>query len=114
MGADPDPATHHDAVHERDIRLAEAADLRVQHVLVVPELPGFGPVGAGAVMEHYEVAACAKSPLACTVDDDGVDVVVAVPVGEHRRHGLHHGVGQRIDRLGPVEGDQADAAVDGY
>ena len=68
VGADPDAAAHHDAVHQRDIRLAEAADLRVQHVLVVPELSRFGPVGAGAVMEHDEVAACAQAAFARTVE----------------------------------------------
>ncbi len=114
VDADPDAATHHDAVHQRDIRLAEAADLRIHHVLVVPELSGLGPVGAGAVMERYEVAACAQAALAGTVDHDGVDVVVAVPVGQHGRHRVDHGMGQRIDGLGPVEGDQADAAVDVY
>ena len=114
MGADPDAATHHDAVHERDIGLAEAADLRIQHVLVVPELSGFGSVGAGAVVKRYEIAAGAESPLTGTVDDDGVDVVAAVPVGQHRRHRVDHRVGQRIDGLGPVEGDQADAAVNVY
>ena len=35
--ADADAAAHHDAVHERDVRLGEAADLGVQQILVVPE-----------------------------------------------------------------------------
>ena len=110
MDADPDTATHHDAVHQHDIRL-EAADLRVQQVLVVPELPGLGPVGTGAVIDRDDVAACAESALA-GVDHDGVDVVVVVPVGQRLRQRGDHGVGQRVDGLGPVEGYQADAVVD--
>ena len=83
-------------------------------IFVVPELSGFGPVGAGAVIERDEVAAGAEAALAGTVDDDGVDVIVVRPVGQHRRHRVDHRVGQRIDGLGPVEGDQADAAIDVY
>ena len=114
VDADPDAAAHHDAVHQRDVGLAEAADLRVEQILVVPELPGFRPVGAGAVVDRDDVAACAQSAFAGPVDHDGADVVVVLPVGQDPRDRVDHRVGQRVDRLGPVEGDQADTAVDGY
>ena len=64
VGADPDAAAHHDAVHQRDIRLAEAADLRVEQILVVPELSRLGPVGACAVIDRDDVAARAQPALA--------------------------------------------------
>jgi hypothetical protein len=65
-------------------------------------------------MQCYEVTACAESALAGTVDDDGVNVVIALPVGKHRRHRADHRMGQRIDGLRTVEGDQADAVLDSY
>jgi hypothetical protein len=118
VDADADATAHHDAVHQCDVRLAETADLRVEQVLVVPELPRLfafvGAVGFGAVIDRDDVAACAEPPLTGTVDDDGVDVVVVCPVGQHRRHRVDHRVGQRIYGLGPVEGDQADATIDVY
>ena len=114
VDGDPDAAAHHDAVHQRDIWLAEAADLRIQQILVVPEALGLGPVGSGAVIERDDVAARAQAAFACAVDHDGTDVVVAVPVAQHRRYRWTIGWVSELMAFGPVEGDQADAVVDSY
>ena len=114
MRADPDAAAHHDAVHQRDIRLGISADLAVQEVLVVPELAGLDPVGAGAVIDRDDVAARAEPAFAGAGHHDRVDLVVGLPLREHPRQGVDHGMCQRIDGLGPVERDQADPSVDSY
>ena len=86
VGADPDTAAHHDAVHQRDIGLAEATDLRVEQILVVPELSRLGPVGTRTVIDHHDVAAGAEAALTGAGHHHRADAVVALPVREHRRH----------------------------
>ena len=114
VDGEPDAATHHDAVHQRDVGLAEAPDLRVQHVLVVPEFAGLDPVGARAVVDRDDVAARAEPAFAGAGHHDGIDPVVGLPLRKHPRQGVDHGMCQRIDGLGPVERDQADPSVDSY
>ncbi len=109
--ADADAPAHHDAVHQRDIGLGVAGDLRVEQILVVPEPAGLDAVGAGAVIDRDHIAAGAQAALTGAGEDDRADLVVVLPFGEHRRQRGDHGVGQRVDGLGPVEGYQADALV---
>src|SRR5262249_8308136 len=114
VGADAYATAHHDAVHQRDVGLGKATDLRVEQILVVPELPRLGPVATCAVIDHHHVTARAQPAVTGAGYHHRADRVVVLPVGEHRRHRGDHRVGQRVDRLRAVEGDQADAVLDSY
>ncbi len=91
-----------------------AADLRVEEVLVVPELSRLGPVGACAVIDRDDVAARAQAALTGAGRPGRHGCVVALPVVSAGEIVSTIGMGQRIDGLGPVEGDQADAPVHIY
>jgi hypothetical protein len=109
--ADTDAAAHHDAVHQRDVRLGIAGDVAIHDVLVVPELSGFGAVGSGAAVDRDDVAARAQPAPACACEHHGADVVVVLPVPQHRLDGVDHRMSQRIDRLRPVQNQKTDAVV---
>ena len=66
------------------------------------------------MVDHHDVAPGAKTSLAGAGQHDGPDLVVALPVGEHLGYRVDHRMGQRIDGLRTVEGDQADAVLDSY
>ncbi len=113
--ADADAAAHHDAVHQRDVRLRIAAIWAFITVLVVPEQ---------LATDRGRRARCCR-PRRCRRPRTGharprrsarrrLMSSSALPFGQGLRDRGDHRVGQRVDRLGPVEGDQADAAVDGY
>jgi hypothetical protein len=110
--ADADSTAHHDAVHEGDIRLGEAADAGVEAVLVEPEPPRFGAVGPRAVVDRHDVPAGAEPALTGTGEDHGPDAAVMCPPLECFVDGADHRVRQRVDRLGPVEREEADPALD--
>jgi hypothetical protein len=83
MGTDPKTAAHHDAVHQRHVRLGVAADVGVEEILVAPEPPRLDPVGAGAVIDRDYVAAGAQAPLAGAGQHHRVHVVVVLPIPQH-------------------------------
>jgi hypothetical protein len=80
--ADADAAAHHDAVHQRDVRLRIARDAAVHHVLVPPEPPVEALVATGAVVNRDDVAAGAQAAFALAGQHDGAYVVVIPPFGQ--------------------------------
>jgi hypothetical protein len=107
MGTDPNTAAHHDAVHQRHIRLGVAADVGVEAILVAAEPPRLDPVGAGAVIDRDYVAAGAQAPLAGAGQHHRVHVVVVLPIPQHLVQGGDHRMCQRVDRLRPVQGSES-------
>ena len=69
MHPDPEAATHHDAVHQRDIGLGEAADTGVEAILVEPEPSRLGAVGLDAVVNRHHIATGAQSAVTCSGDE---------------------------------------------
>src|SRR5690606_29147405 len=110
-----DAAAHHDAVHDHHVRLGVAADQRVEDVFVAPE-PAGGRIGVrtaclGVGVDGHDVAAGAQAALTGAGDDDGADLLVVGPGAQRLGDGQRHRVVQRVDRLGTVERDQAEAVA---
>jgi hypothetical protein len=80
----------------------------VQLVLGVEEGPRLLGVARAAVGQHADVAAGAEAALAGVVDDDHVDLGILLPVQQGGDHDLAHGLGQGVQRLGPVQRQPAD------
>src|ERR1700675_4727958 len=107
----PDAAAHHDAVHEGDIGFWEFGDAGVENVLLAPQDLAEIAVDLGAFIERPDIAAGAKSALAGALQQDQADRRVRferierlVDVAKHfQRHG--------IDRLRPVQPDDARRAL---
>ena len=78
--ADADAAAHHDAVHQRDVRLRVPRDVGVHPVLVPPERAGLAVVAAGAVVDLDDVAARAQAALARAGQHDGAYGVVILAI----------------------------------
>ena len=70
----------------------------------------FGAIAPGAVVEGDDVATCTQPAFPRAVRHH--DFQDPAPTLSARRRGIHHGVRQRVDRFGQVEGDEADRPVD--
>jgi hypothetical protein len=109
---DADAAAHHDAVDERHIGLRVALDERVERVFLAPELHrAVDAAGLAEIVERADVAAGRECPLAGCGDHDASDRRVARPGGKLRGERAHHAVGDRVERLRPVERDDAGRAA---
>src|SRR5690606_38058452 len=108
-------------VHHRDIRFREAADERVENVLVAPELPG-GRIRRrphvpgrllflGVVMDGDDIATRAQPTFTGAGDGDGAYRIVGGPGPQLFGDGSRHGVVQRVDGLGPVQGEESQAVT---
>ena len=110
MRRQADAAAHHDAVHEGDIGLWEFLDPGVQDVFLAPQDLAEIALDLGAFPERADIAAGAQAALARAFQQDHRDrgiglerVERLVDVAEHlQRHG--------IDRLRPVQADDAGRA----
>ena len=85
-------------------------DQRVEPVFIAPEQPGLVVAGLAAVMKLENIAAGTEPFLARTVDDNGPDAVVSLPGFQRLDHCQAHAMGQRVERLGPVQRDAAHLA----
>ncbi|MNL10649.1 hypothetical protein D3C87_1314560 [compost metagenome] len=84
----------------------------VQLILGLEEGLGLRRIPRPALGDHADVAPGAETALARMVDQHRLHGVVATPGQQRLDHRLAHGPVQRMDRLGPVQGDAADAAFD--
>ena len=107
-----DTATHDDAVDQCDIGLAEILDRGVERIFVAPELQGVRlALGFAEIVQMADVATSGESALAIGHDDDARDRVVVGPGGQLRAQGMHHAMRHRIERLRPVQRDNAGRAA---
>ena len=67
--------------------------------------------GAAEIVQAADVSAGAKGALARREDDDPIDGAVALPFIEPAGDQAHHGQGQRVQRPGTIEHDDAGAAA---
>src|ERR1043165_1484064 len=105
---DPDAAAHDDTVDQRDIRLGIALDVHIERIFVAPERQHLllAPC-APKFIERPNVAAGGKCPLALRPDDHARDRRIALPCLKLARERAHHLARHRIERLGPIERDDA-------
>ena len=123
VGGDTDTTTHHNAVHDGDIRLGVARDVGVEPVFVGPEQSGrarrrLGVTGAGAAQRRgitvngHDVAAGTQTALAGTNQHHRADLRIGRPAAQELVHGGHHRMVERVDRLRPVQRQGRDPGVD--
>ncbi|MNS28358.1 hypothetical protein D3C72_603300 [compost metagenome] len=110
--ADAHAAAHDDAVDDGRDRLGVFEHQMVQLILGLEEGLGLRRIPRPALGDHADVAPGAKTALARMVDQHRPHGVVATPGQQHLNHRLAHAPVQRMDRLGPVQGDAADAVLD--
>ncbi len=122
LGDDPDAAVrrhahaaaHHDAVHDRHVRLGIAGDPGVEPVLVAPERGRRLPARTGVLVDGPDVAARAQAALPGPGEHDGRHLRIALPAVESRRDRRHHRVGEGVERLRPVQGQHPGTALDAH
>ncbi|MNS59701.1 hypothetical protein D3C72_926640 [compost metagenome] len=110
--ADPHAAAHDDAVDDGRDRLGIIEHQMVQLILGLEEGLGLRRIPRPALGDHADVAPGAETALARMVDQHRLHGVVASPGQQRLDHRLAHGPVQRMDRLGPVQGDAADMVLD--
>ena len=113
---DPDAAAHDDAVDQRDIGLRVAEDEGVEPVFLGVEDGGEAALGIVLLaVDEADVAAGAEGHAAVlprgTAHDDGGDPRILRPFPQSRVEVQHHGLGQRVERLRPVQGDASRPAL---
>ncbi|MNQ78238.1 hypothetical protein D3C85_931430 [compost metagenome] len=84
----------------------------VQLILGLEEGPGLRRIPRPALGDHADVAPGAEATLARMVDQHRLHGIIAAPAQQRLDHRLAHGPVQRMDRLGPVQGDAADMVLD--
>ena len=103
-----DATAHHDAIDQRDIGLAEILDRHIERIFVAPELQRLvAPAGLAEIVEMTNVAAGRKCTLAGGLNRHPRDGRIVRPIVELRAQCQHHGMGDGIERLRPVERDDA-------
>ena len=77
------------------------------------ERAGFAAVALAAFREHADVTACAEAPAIGMIENDAGNVLVPVEFIERVEDARAHVGRQRVERLGTVKPDAADAALGG-
>ena len=94
-----DAAAHHEAVHERDIRLRIFRDARVHDVFLAPEPRAEVAAFARTLAEAANVAAGAETTLAGAFQHDDGDVRIGLEPVERRVDADGHLQRHGVDRL---------------
>ena len=106
---DAHAAAHHDAVHERDVGLGVAVDQVVEGVFLGEEVLQPRIAGQRGLVEEADVAAGAEGAerafLAHAAHRDRLHARVVAPGQQRGRQLADHVQRQRVQRLGPVQGD---------
>ena len=110
---DADAPAHHDAVDQRDDRLRIGLDAAIELIFLAPEGELLCVVaGAAEIVQMTDVAAGAERLLARAADDDPRDAADRAPTRRARpRSAANHGQRQRVERLRPVQDDDARRAA---
>ena len=107
-----DAAAHDDAVDQRDVGLAIVLDAGVERIFVAPERQRLVVLaGLAEIVERADIAAGRERPAARRRDDDARDRRIVCPVLQLRRQRPHHAVRHGVERLRPVERDEAGRAA---
>ena len=69
-------------------------------------------IGAYHLIAGWNLDVDERDALVAATDGDGDDLVVLLPAHQHVHQFAHHGQRQRVQRLGAVQGNQANAAFD--
>ncbi len=113
--ADAHATAHDNAIHEGDIGLGIAVDQMVEGIFFGEEVFQLGIARQGGLVEKTDVAAGTKSAerpgLAGAANRHRLHPVVITPGQQALCEGANHRKRQRVERLGPVQRDQADMAV---
>ncbi len=109
---DADPAAHGDPVHHRDDRLGIGEEQVVEAVFGEEEFARRRAALPRAVGEKADVAAGAEAALAGMVDQHRLDAGVAAPREQGLDHQPAHAKRQGAERLGPVQRQPPDPALD--
>ena len=114
MAADADTAAHDEAMQEGDDRLGEIEKPRVHAVFVLPEAATVIVIACAACLIHLRQIAARTEGLVAgqPVDDQQAHGRVIRPEDQRLVDLKAHLPGQRVQRLGAVEGDAARAALD--
>ena len=106
-----DAAAHHHAMQQRDIGLGKVLDGGVENVFVAVEIQRIRRARLAGFVQRANVAAGAECAVAIAADDDRGDIVVLRPDAELFGHGKAHAMRERVQRLGPVQRDEAQRAA---
>ena len=74
-------------------------------------MPRDAVVGQRRIAQDGDIAAGTEPPPLAVIDDDRVHVRRVPPSQQRVGHGLVHGRGQRVDRLGAIEREVAGDAL---
>ncbi|KAG7666542.1 hypothetical protein KSW81_002821 [Nannochloris sp. 'desiccata'] len=109
---DAHSAAHRHAIHEGHGRFGIGEHQVVETVFRMKErTPRGSAILQRGVAHELHIAPGAKPPPLGVIEDHSVDRIVAPPSQQHLRHVLAHPLRQRVQRLGAVERDVADATV---
>jgi hypothetical protein len=112
MHRHPDAAAHHQSVDQRDIGLAKILDRNIERIFVAPELQRLAvPPGLAEIVERANVAAGREGALAGSLDHHAGNRRIVSPAIELGAQRKHHGVGDGVERLRPVERDETGRAA---
>ena len=113
--ADAHAAAHDDAIHERDIGLAQRVNQVVERIFLGEEIFKFRVALAARSMQKANVTACAEGTenaiLVTAANRHRQNRVVFLPVQQRCQQGAHHSQRQRIERPGAVERNHAQLAA---
>src|SRR5215472_6399340 len=114
MHREADTAAHVDAVDQRYPGLGVTVDAAVEDVLIVEEVAakGAGGIFAALAIEIRYVAAGTEGAIAGAAQHHRLDGGVLLPTGNDLLKLENHDMRQRIQRLGPIERDQPQPALD--
>ena len=104
-------AAHDDAIDDRRDRLGIVEHQMVQPVFDLEEGSGLRRIPGPALGDHPDVSPGAEAAFSGVVDQHRMHAVVATPRQQGLRHRLAHGAVQRVQRLGPIQGDAAHAGI---
>src|SRR3974390_1763569 len=106
-----DAPTHHDAIDQRDVRLAVALDRGVERIFIAPELQHLIVLPRSAeIVEMPYVAAGGEGARPCAGNDHACHRMVVRPRIKLRAQREHHCVRHCVERLRPVECNDARSA----
>ena len=106
-----DAATHDITIEQCDVGLAEMLDLRVHLVLLVPEDAREIAASLAIFIKTDHIAARAEGLLARARNHQCLHRRIGLPCLQLRQDRVAHLVGERVEGLGAVKEDVADAAA---
>ena len=95
---------------QRDIVVWEGAHQRIGAIFIGEEFRRRMAAGDIGLIHEADIAAGTESPCPRAADRHCLDVVIRGPILERLGQPQAHAMGQGVQRLGPVQGDQPQRA----